>query len=483
MTISIDFAITVLSLAVCGFLVAFALTFLIMPRIIAFMRRRNIVGIDVHKLNKPEIAQMGGVGLIVGVTAGCLLLFFGSGFLGFGFLDYRVLVFLVVALLAGLVGVVDDLKTLGPKTKPLLTALACLPIFLYSWVIGSLGFSSVLPSSYNARPRLPFLGETRPTLFYLIIIPFGIAVPANAVNMIDIFNGVMPVTTLLMFAAMLIISLLMMVMGVQDAFLGVLLSLVMIGALLAYYNYNRNPARVFAGDTGSLFVGAAFGALAIMGQLEIVAIVALLPAIMNAFYSLVSIGGLLERRQMKGRPTVFRKDGKLEASRQPGAPLTLARIILARGPLSEQQITLCLTVLSLASSILAVLTLLLIPFEAVGYLVSWPCTISLVVVPISIIVGVYLALRRKDQIGARLAGLIAIMISVWAGGMAGFWALDLLVQITEPWAAELLIQVLRPLAGAAFVFAWLGLWHFTTRMYFRVESRRELRPHPSTSRA
>jgi len=483
LTISISFAITVLSLSVCGCLLAFAVTYLVMPRIIAFMHRHDIVGIDVHKLNKPEVAQMGGVGLILGITVGCLFLFFGSGFLGFGVLDYRILVFLAVVLLAGLVGVVDDIKTLGPKIKPLLTAVACLPILVSSWIIQWLGLSSVLPLAYDPGPRLPFLGRTRLTFVYLLIIPFGIAVPANAINMIDIFNGVMPLTTFLMFAAMLIVSLLMMTMGVQDASLGIVLSVVMIGALLAYYNYNRNPARVFAGDTGSLLVGAALGALAIMGQLEIVAIVALLPAIMNAFYSLVSIGGLLERRQMKGRPTVFRKDGKLEASREPGAPLTLARLILARGPLSEQQITLSLAVLSLASSILAVLTLFLIPFDAVGYLASWPYTISLVLIPISIVCGVYLALRHKDQIGARLAGLIAIMVGVWAGGMAGFRALDLLVQATAPWAGELLIQILRPLAGIGFVLAWLGLWHFTTRLYFRFELRRAS-PRPArTSKA
>jgi UDP-N-acetylglucosamine--dolichyl-phosphate N-acetylglucosaminephosphotransferase len=223
------------------------------------MHRHDVVGIDVHKLNKPKVAQMGGVGLILGVTAGCLLLFLGSWFLGFGFLDYRILVFLAVILLAGLVGAVDDIKTLGPKTKPILTALACFPILVSSWIVGALGLSSVLPPAYDPGPRLPFLGRTRLTLVYLLIIPFGIAVPANAVNMIDIFNGVMPLTTFLMFAAMLIVSLLMMTIGVQDAWLGVLLSLVMIGALLAYYNYNRNPARVFAGDTGSLFVGAAFG--------------------------------------------------------------------------------------------------------------------------------------------------------------------------------------------------------------------------------
>jgi hypothetical protein len=292
------------------------------------------------------------------------------------------------------------------------------------------------------------------------LIPLAIAIPANAVNMMDVFNGVMPITSILMFVALLIVSLFLMAAGVPGAELGVLLSAVMIGALIAYYAFNRYPAKVFAGDTGSLAVGAAIGAVAIMGRVEIMAIVALLPAIMNAFYSLVSIGGLLERRQMKARPTIFQEDGTLAASQDPNAPLTLTRLVLARGPMAEQRITLSLATLTLASSILAILTVFLIPFNG-DYLLAWPFTLILIIVPICLILGVYLALRKKDSLGFRLAGLIAIMVGVWVLGMAGFALLDfLLVYIQSPFWS---------IAGILYLVAWLALWHFATRLYFRYE--------------
>ncbi len=439
-----------------------------MPYMIRMMKQRGIVGIDAHKLEKPEVAEMGGLGILVGVIVACVVLFVGSGIIGIGFFDLRILIFLSVLLIAGLIGVIDDLKPLGPKVKPLLTVLACLPILLYTWIL-----SPPLLPAYVPTPFLPFLGAARLSIVYpLILIPLALAITSNSVNMIDVFNGVMPLTTIIMFIALLIASLFMMVVGVVEAGLGLLFSSVMIGTLVAYYYYNRNPAKVFAGDTGSLMVGAAIGAVAIIGRLEIVAIVALMPAIMNAFYSLVSIGGLLERRQIRVRPTILNENQTIAASGDPKAPLTLTRLIVARGPLTEQRITVSMAFLTLASSVLAVLTLLLIPFLP-GVIISWPFSLLLLIAPILLILGVYLTLRQIDQLGLRLAGLIAIMVGVWGLGMAGFAILDFLINVFQ--------SIFWPIAGILFILGWLALWHFSTRLYFRYEMKRSTYLKPVSS--
>ena len=128
--------------------------------------------------------------------------------------------------------------------------------------------------------------------------------------------------------------------------------------------------------------------------------------------------------------------------------------------MTEQRITLSLATLTLASSILAILTVFLIPFNG-EYLLTWPFTLILVIVPICLILGVYLVLRKTDHLGFRLAGLIAIMIGVWTLGMAGFWLLDfLLFYIQSPYWS---------IAGILYMVGWLALWHFATRLYFRYE--------------
>ncbi len=53
------------------------------------------------------------------------------------------------------------------------------------------------------------------------------------------------------------------------------------------------------------------------------------------------------------------------------------------------------------------------------------------------------------------------MIGVWALGMAGFALLDyLLIYIQNPF---------WPVIGILFIFGWLTLWHYSTRLYFRYE--------------
>jgi len=137
------------------------------------------------------------------------------------------------------------------------------------------------------------------------------------------------------------------------------LALALFGSLLAFYLFNRYPARVFDGDTGSLAAGAAIGALAVIGRIELVAIVALVPYIMNSFYGLASIGRLYERREIKPRPVRLRSDGMLEATNDRQAPVTLTRLILAEGPLPEKQIVRVMQLLAVLSSSMAVLAFLL----------------------------------------------------------------------------------------------------------------------------
>jgi UDP-N-acetylglucosamine--dolichyl-phosphate N-acetylglucosaminephosphotransferase len=134
------------------------------------------------------------------------------------------------------------------------------------------------------------------------------------------------------------------------------LSAGLFAVMLAFYYFNRYPAKVFDGDTGSLAVGAAIAALAVMGGIEAVMMVALIPQIMNAFYGLSSVGRLYERREISNRPTWLLQNGMLQASEERGAPITLARLILAAGSLNERDVVKGMMFLTLISSLLAVLT-------------------------------------------------------------------------------------------------------------------------------
>jgi len=312
----------------------FAASFLSMPAIIQKMRKSGIVGVDVHKREKPFVPEMGGIAVLIGLTvsvsAAVLLMPEKLGLL---------FSFLATSLIAGVIGAIDDLKPLSAKMKPFLTFSAGIPILLMH--------------TYNPYPVFPIIGRTRLTMIYPFLIPFVVAVTSNAVNMMDPFNGTMSGTCSIVSLVLLASALLL---GRHD---GLILCLCLLGPLLVLYYFNRYPSKVFSGDVGSLSIGAALGAIAMLGRLEVVAVVAFMPQIMNAFYGLATIGRLYERREVS-RPITVLDDGRLVATADPKAPVTLARVILARGPLYEYEAARVLFILSFISGLLAILTAYLI---------------------------------------------------------------------------------------------------------------------------
>lgn len=321
--------------AATGFTISFIITFILVPLLIRKFKEKGIVGIDVHKPEKPEIPEMGGLSILISIIVSTVFLIIVCNNLTKFFTT-----FLIVVIVVGIVGAIDDIKPLNPKLKPTLTALASLPIIIFG--------------TYVPRPVFPIIGKTRLTIVYPLLIIAGLAVSTNAVNMLDVFNGSMAGTCSILLLTLLISSIIL------GSNIGILLSAITLGSLIAFFYYNKYPAKIFSGDVGSLTVGAAIATIAVMGRLEIVTIVAMMPHIMNGFHSLASIGGLLERRQIKARPTKVLADGRLAASKDPKAPITLARLILAGGPLYENEVVKVFILLSIYSGVLAILTALLI---------------------------------------------------------------------------------------------------------------------------
>jgi UDP-N-acetylglucosamine--dolichyl-phosphate N-acetylglucosaminephosphotransferase len=317
------------------FALGLASSFATMPLVIKKMKEKQIGGPDIHKKDRPFVPEMGGLAVLAGTTVSVVAVvmllpeMFGvaASFLG-------------STLIAGLIGAIDDFKSLNAKVKPLLTLFAGLPILVLH--------------TYNPMGLVfPIIGQTRMTMVYPFLIPIAIAVTSNAVNMMDPFNGTMSGPCALITVFMLLSALLL---GRSEA---LILCLCLLGPLLVLFYFNKFPSRVFSGDVGSLSIGAALGAIAVIGRLEVVAVVAFAPQIMNAFYGLSSMGRLYERREVS-RPVAILEDGRLMATKDLKAPITLARVILARGPLFENEAAKIFFVLAAISGILALATAYLI---------------------------------------------------------------------------------------------------------------------------
>lgn len=317
---------------------AYALT----PRVARLMRSLNHMRPDVHKPGRPMVPYSGGVAIFASSMPFLLAVALLDSAL-----VVRACVLAAVISIAFAVGLVDDFKVLSGRAKTLLSLLTVLPLIVAH---------AVQPAHVQlGRPLVPLLGRLRLTVVYWILLPLVAAGPANVVNMLDVLNGVMPATSL---AAAIALALSAILVDPK----GVLLLLPLVGALAGYLPYNKWPARVLNGDSGSLMVGAYVGAAAALLHLEFIAAVALIPHILNGALVIVSVRGFKEHRQMKERPVVVREDYKLLPSTSPSAPISLVRLILAvDGPLEERQVAARLIALGLISSALATFTALLIP--------------------------------------------------------------------------------------------------------------------------
>jgi UDP-N-acetylglucosamine--dolichyl-phosphate N-acetylglucosaminephosphotransferase len=125
------------------------------------------------------------------------------------------------------------------------------------------------------------------------------------------------------------------IFGRHEVFLA---ALPLLFGTLALYRYHKFPSRIFPGDSGTMLLGAMYGAVAIAGSSEIIGVIALLPAVMNSFLFLASVKRIVEHRQVKARPVHLLEDFRLAASSDRAAPATLVRLILTDGPLTEKEV-------------------------------------------------------------------------------------------------------------------------------------------------
>jgi len=195
---------------------------------------------------------MGGVMFIAGVVIACLIV---------GYKEMKAGVFthiyvLLLALVYAAIGFLDDLEKLRkkqnlglkPKQKFLLQLLVAVLFLLIMRIAGALSFGLYVPF-FNVSVQIP-------APVYYILAAFVMVGTVNAVNITDGVDGLatgvsIPVAVCFTFLAFLWG---LAALGIFAASLA--------GALVAFLLFNFHPAKVFMGDTGSLFLGGAVCALA-----------------------------------------------------------------------------------------------------------------------------------------------------------------------------------------------------------------------------
>jgi len=251
---------------------------------------RENVGLD-HHHSKAGTPSMGGIIILLATLV--------PTFLWIRLDNVYAIMIMVVMLALGLVGFVDDyIKIIKKDKKGLLGRFKLAGQVFVGLILGLVLYFTPEFEPYRTLSTVPFLksvnidyaifGAEYGWLIYIPVVIFIITAVSNAVNLTDGLDGLATGTSAIAGVALGILS---YVSGRTDFsnFLDIMylpgtaeltvFSSAMVGACMGFLWYNSYPAQVFMGDTGSLALGGAIGAMAIMVHKEL-----LLPILGGIFF-------------------------------------------------------------------------------------------------------------------------------------------------------------------------------------------------------
>ncbi|MDQ0286974.1 phospho-N-acetylmuramoyl-pentapeptide-transferase [Desulfofundulus luciae] len=246
-------------------LISLAVTLLLGPLTIPLLRRLKFgqsIRNDgpVTHLSKGGTPTMGGIMFLAGTTVAGLWLAhrFPEGLLVLG-----------VTLGFGLIGFLDDYikvalkRSLGLRAREKLFGQVILSVLLALLAVSTFGRGTDLVIPFSGFFVPGGLTVELGTWGYLLFAVLVVVGTANAVNLTDGLDGLAAGVTVPVAAALVLISLLMDKLGIA------IIMAALMGGCLGFLVYNHHPARIFMGDTGSLALGGALGAAAVLTRSEL----------------------------------------------------------------------------------------------------------------------------------------------------------------------------------------------------------------------
>lgn len=269
-----------MTIYIVPFLIAFVVTYLLTPIVRHWAKAKGFFDApDARKVHKGNIPRLGGIAIFVGYLAAL------SYSLEFTNEKWGLLIGSIILVAVGLW---DDIKQIGPKTKLLGQIIAAAVLVIsgvnIDWITNPWGDLIYLPSWFS----IPL------TIFWIV----GFI---NIVNLIDGLDGL--AAGICLIACVTIFGVTVAMGQTETALITVSLA----GAIFAFLKYNFNPAKIFMGDTGSMLLGYTLGAISVIGVVKTATTVALLVPVIALGVPIMDTTFAIVRRYMNGKP-IFKPD-------------------------------------------------------------------------------------------------------------------------------------------------------------------------------
>jgi len=364
----------------------------------AIARRWFDYGLEARKVHGRPIPRLGGVAIVLGFYAPLLgMLLYPTGMSGHFYADaHRPFALMTGGLAIAALGLYDDLRGAGARVKLVVQLGVALALWFAGFRVEELG--------------LPGFGTIALGAFALPVTLLWIAGVINAMNLIDGLDGLAGGIAFLALATSFVVA---FVRG--DATMA-LLCAALAGSTAGFLVYNFNPASIFMGDTGSMFLGYVLAAGSIETHQKASTAVALLAPVVSLGLPIADTLLAIVRRAAAGRP-IFSADREHIHHR-----------LLARGLTHKQAVL----VLYGASLLLCVLGL------ALSFASSVPTAVALCGIALLGVLGArFLRRTRSEPDALSPAASLRSAIRALAQPLSEAKSLDALFCALEPAAAAL----------------------------------------------
>ncbi|GIO26064.1 phospho-N-acetylmuramoyl-pentapeptide-transferase [Ornithinibacillus bavariensis] len=258
-----DIIVLIITLAI-----AFLIAVLLSPILIPFLRRLKF-GQSIREegpkshMKKKGTPTMGGIMIVLSIIATSLIMGYKYGQ---GDIGYEIGLLLFVLIGYGLLGFLDDYIKVALKRNLGLTSRQKL---IGQLIIAIIFYIILKKNEFPTYIQIPGTDiQWDLGIGYALLIIFMLVGASNAVNLTDGLDGLLAGTAAIAFGAFGILAWYINSQSEVSIF-----ALAVVGALLGFLVFNAHPAKVFMGDTGSLALGGAIAAVAILTKLEILLVI------------------------------------------------------------------------------------------------------------------------------------------------------------------------------------------------------------------
>lgn len=276
------------------FVIAALSSFCLTWMVRALARRTHLVSVPslARHLHSRPVPRVGGIGIYLAFCLALALSYvvlkaLGKHDFGIGITHGWLRWIVFTSGMVFLVGLYDDFRELRPRTKIAVEVIAATLLFASGIRIES--FQALLPGHMFGS-----------VLSFIATVGFVVFV-TNSFNLIDGMDGLAAGSALFSTVALTVVAWLNHRNSV------ILISVALAGTLIGFLRFNFNPATIFLGDSGSLFIGFVLSAAAISGTQKVPAFVAIIAPVVALCLPITETVVSILRRALRGKP-IFSAD-------------------------------------------------------------------------------------------------------------------------------------------------------------------------------